>query len=388
MLLVALMLAGQQTTPDPLPPVQADVVITGNRMLEALKKCLARRCTPEEEVEAAMNAGAENFAAGRYEEAKTILRQAISRNKKYGKLMPGPVSDLYATYADVTEHQGDIGAFRLATRESVDVLRRALGRGHPVALGASARVGDMWVKLGKTTSADSSYKEAAEDARRAGHPDMAAALTFRRAWLALGARDLARSRRLLADLEQSHGSDPRFAGLLRVLKARIAIARGDTETTDELVAALRGAGGAAPVLIYEPPYPAFHAGGRSGMTTSGEVDIEAAWANGASLRGEILWADVGYWVRPDGRPGEIEILRPARNSEWAKPLVKHISARRYAPARETTGGVGTYRVERFTLRSAFDVPTGSRIKQRTGTPTLHVIDLTQLAQREGGTSER
>lgn len=381
MFLFAVLLASQQAAAPPVAPhapaQQADVVITGNRMRDALAKCLARNCPPEEEVDAAMNAGAESFSAGRYEEAKQILRRAISRNKQYGGRMPGPMSDLYATYADATEHEGDNDAFRQATRESVDVLRLALGPGHPAALRASTRVGDMWVKLGNADSADSEYRDAAADALRAGNTDIAAALTFRRAWLALGARDFGRSRRVLEQLELSHGKDARFARMLRVLKARIAIARGDVEATDELVAALRGAGGAAPVLLHEPRYPVFHA--------------ELIAANKASpttntllLRGDIRWADIGYWIRPDGKAAEVEILRPAENGVWAKPLVDHIKERRYAPATQNAGDPGTYRVERFTLRPSYSVPTGSHIWQRKGVPTLHVVDLTELAQRDVG----
>lgn len=386
MLLIALMLAGQQAAQPPVPqaaPPTADVVITGNRMRDALAKCLARNCPPEEEVDAAMNAGAESFAAGRYEEAKAILRRAISRNKQYGARMPGPMSDLYATYADVTEHEGDKEVFKHATRESVDVLRRAYGPGHSAVLRASARVGDMWVKLGDLTSADGEYKDAAGDAQRAGKADLAAALTFRRAWLALSARDLARSRRLLEQLEGSHGQDTRFAGLLRVLCARISIAKGDADNTDELVAALRGAGGAEPVLLYAPPYPELGRAGGSGVAATGGVDVMAARAATAADHGDLFWADIGYWIRPDGKPGEVEILRPSKEVQWAKPLIKQIEERRYAPARQDPGGVGTYRVERFTLRPSYGLPPGSRIERRTGKLTLHVVDLTRLAQRDG-----
>lgn len=381
MLLLALMLAGQQAVVEPSAP-QADVVITGNRMRDALDKCLARNCPPEEEVDAAMNAGAESFSAGRYDEAKAILRRAISRNRKYASRMPGPVSDLYATYADVTEHEGDNEAFRHATRESVDVLRDALGRSHPLALRVSARVGDMWVKLGNPDSADSAYRDAAEEAARAGNTDMAAALTFRRAWLALSAKQIERSRRLLDQLELGQGKDPRFARPLRILRARIAVARDGEGGTDELIAALRATQGAQPVLLYEPPYPEFDTDGTPGLTQDGSVDVMASRSAGAR-EANLAWADIGYWVRPDGRPAEVEILRPSRDGQWAKPLIEHIKARRYVPATQDADGLGAYRVERFTLRPARGVPTGSHIRLRTGAPTLHAIDLTRLAQRDG-----
>jgi tetratricopeptide (TPR) repeat protein len=378
MFLIALMLAAQEAP----PPVQAEVVITGNRMRDALEKCLARGCPPEEEVDAAMSAAGESFAAGRYEEAKAMLRKAIARNKQYAQRMPGRMSDLYATYADVAEHEGDNEAFRSATRDSVDVLRSTLGPKHPTVVRVSQRVGDMWVKLGNPASADSAYREAADDAKRAGNGDMAAALTFRRAWLALSTGNLTLSRRLLAQIEASHGADARFAGVLAVLRARIAILRGDEDATDALVAALRNAGGAEPVLLKEEPYPAFASGMSSGVNATGGIDISAARNSQLRDSEEILWADIGFWVRPDGKTAEVEILRPVKDGYWAKPLVKHIQGRRYVPAKQGGDGLGTYRVERFTLRPSQGVPTGSRIARRMGERTLHMVDLTRLSQRD------
>lgn len=93
MLLMVLALASQQVGTG-RPAVPPDVVITGNRMRDALETCLTRGCPPEEEVNAAMKAGMESFSAGRYVEAKAILRRAISRNRQYAARMPGPISDL------------------------------------------------------------------------------------------------------------------------------------------------------------------------------------------------------------------------------------------------------------------------------------------------------
>lgn len=382
MLLMAFLLAGQQAAAPP-SAAKADVVIIGNRMRDALEKCLARNCPPEEEVDAAMNAGAESFAAGRYREAKTILRRTISRNKQYGTRMPGRISDLHATYADVAEHEGDERAFRRATHDSIGVLRSALGPDHPTVLGVNVRVGDMWLKLGNAASADSAYRSAAEDADRAGHADLAAALTFRRAWLAVSRRDTPLARRLHARVERDYGSDPRFAGPLRVLEARIAIAKGNEGDVDKLVAALGDAGVAKPLLVRQPPYPEFGPEMSSAISPAGGLDLAATRASDTSVNQGILWADIGFWVRPDGKPAEVEILRPMKGGGWAKPLVKHIAARRYAPMKQVAGGIGTYRIERFTLRSAYGVPIGSHIMGRAGRPRLQVIDLTRLAQRDG-----
>lgn len=380
MLLIALLLAGQQVATQPAP---ADVVIVGNRMRDALDKCLARNCPPEEEVDAAMNAGAESFSAGRYEEAKQILRRSISRNKQYGARMPAQMSDLYATYADVTEHEGDDKAFRHATRESVDVLRRHLGRTHAAAIRASPRIGDMWVKLGRAEVADNAYRDAAEDAARAGNKRLAGALTFRRAWVATSAGNHGLARRLLDRMAEINGDDPelQFAG--RVLRARIALAEDKADAADTLLEALRDNGGAEPILVKAPPYPLFDSRG-SGVPRDGEGQVDIASARAMTLldRSDIRWADIGFWVRPDGRTSDIEILRPAKGSQWARPLIKQIAGRRYAAASSNAEGLGTYRIERFTLRPSYGLPIGSHIQRRTGPARLHVIDLTQLALRD------
>lgn len=385
MFLIALLLAGQQAAEQPkvpqseLPP--AEVVITGNKMRDLLDKCLARNCPPEEEVDAAMNAGAEHFAAGRYNEAVRTLRQAISRNKRYASRMPGPISDLYATYADVAQHFGTEDHFRRATWDSVAVLRRALGETHPATIRASSRIGDMMVKLGRVEPADDAYREAAETAARAGNADQAAVLTFRRAWLALVTGRYAASRRFLDQIERDRGGDARFAPMLRVLRARIAFVEGDAGAIEALVAAMRGFGGAEPLLVYAPPYPAFDEALRADVRPE-EDTLRSIVSTTATLdRGGLQWADIGFWVRADGTTSDIDVLRPARGTEWTRPLQKQIARRRYAPAAQA-GDIGRYRIERFTLRSTFGVPTGTHIVMRYGPPALQVIDLTTLSARD------
>lgn len=382
MFLIALLLAGQQAAAQPAPAPQADVVITGTRMRDALAKCLARNCPPEEEVDAAMNAGAESFARGKYREAKRILQRAISRNQKYAARMPGRLSDLYSTYADVAEHEGDKRAFIRTTRKSVTILQEQLGETHPTAIGVSPRLGDMWMKLGQPGFADAAYRAAAASALQAGNGDIAGVLTFRRASLALAKNDRPAAQRLADQLERSHGNDPRFAPLILVLRARIGIGDGRSEGTDALIAALRSAGVAEPVLLSAPPYPIFDAGFGSGMMPGGDFKIEMAEANTRLSSSDILWADIGFWVRPDGKTADMQILRPARDGEWAEPLLKQVAGRRYALANPGPGGIGAYRVERFTLRGTYGQVIGSRIQERTGPLTLHRVDLTRLSEGE------
>ena len=363
----------------PVEPRQpAEIVITGRKMQDELARCIARGCPPEEEVEAAMNAGVESFTAGRYEEAKATLRRSISRNRRHGARMPGKMADLYATYADVSEQEGDDDAFRLATFDSVEVLRDNLGATHPATLAAATRVGDMFVRLGKVSAADEAYKAAADDARRAGNPGLAGMLTFRRAWLAFSSGNRASARALIDTVRAEFGSDPRLGNLARVLQVRMAMAGGDEAGAEALLAEMRAAPGADPVLVSAPPYPVLDAGTPSPFSAAMEGPDLSNTSQAARPR-DIRWVDIGFWVRPDGRTAEAEILRPAKDTEWARPLVTQIGKRRYAPSATSGDNLGSYRIERFTLRPAYEVPTGSRIRARTAEVTLHVVDMTKLS---------
>ena len=361
MLVLALMLAAAQQDKVSQPPAAAEVVVIGNRMRAALDKCLERNCPPEQEVDAAMDAGAESFAAGQYEEAKAIVRRAIARNAKHAKAMPAKVSDLYATYADIAEHEGDETAFISATRNSVSVLRRSFGEAHPTVIRVSARLGDMWAKLGQPERADDAYQYEAQRAARFGRRDLAGMLNFRRAWLALAARDKPHARKMLVQLERDYGTEPVFAPALAILKARLALGDGKDEGTEAFITALRRAGTTEPILMSEPPYP--------------PVDIEPM-VFGSSR--DILWADIGFWIQPDGKTTDMQILRPVRNSNWAKPMLKQISGRRYSPVESAETSMGVYRVERYTLRAAHKRKLGSSIRLRVGDVSLHHVDITKL----------
>lgn len=372
---IALALAAQQAASAPA----ADIVVTGRRAQEALDKCLARRCPPEEEVEAAMAAGAEGFANGRYEEAKKLLRSAIGRNKRHAAKMPVKMANLYATYADVAEHEGDEFAVRHATIASVDVLREHLGEGSPTTLAAAQRIGDMLMRIGPASAADGAYAKAAERARAAGAVRPAAMLELRRAWLAASVGDPGRAGRLIKAVRGTSGGDRWIESMAQGIELRIALATKDDARADALLAKLRGAPGQSPILMKSPAYampPS--AQDQPDFAPSGEVDLTSKMS--ARPSASIQWADIGFWVRPDGRTEGVEVLRPMQGAGWTRPILNQIAQRNYAPI-AGGGETGVYRVERFTLRPSWIFDTGSRIRVRKGRVTLHVIDITRLTDR-------
>jgi hypothetical protein len=88
---------------------------------------------------------------------------------------------------------------------------------------------------------------------------------------------------------------------------------------------------------------------------------------------EKTWADVGFWVRPDGHVEEPEILRSHGDPAWIKPVLSSVSGRIYAPMKSTDG---SYRVERFTYTSLMASNTDSRIRQRSAQGRIEYLDLT------------
>lgn len=96
------------------------------------------------------------------------------------------------------------------------------------------------------------------DARAAGHADIAAAADLHRVWAQHTRRDNDKALTLLASTAATEG-DPtlQYRIVARVLTALIARKRGDKRTLDAVIAAMaREPDAGAPVLVYNPPYPA------------------------------------------------------------------------------------------------------------------------------------
>lgn len=357
-------------------PRPGDVVVTGRRQRDALAACIARGCPPAEEVETAMNASTESFYQGKYEESKSTLRRTVERNKRYAAQMPGKMSDLYATYADVAEHEGDTAAFRQSLVASVDVLREHAGPDSPATLAAAVRIGDMYVGSGMMSAADDAYRAARDDAARRGQVRTAGMINLKRAWLAASGTSRTRARALVEETERDYGQDQEVARQLRTLRIRLAMRDGDDKATDALLAELRKTPTAAPVVIYDPPYPRIAPEAANGFDPSGAIALKGRSSSGLMDPGDYRWADIGFWVRPDGSTEDAQVLRHSQSGNWAKPLLAQVVKRRYAPLAADPGSPGRYRIERYTLRPIWQQPTGSRVRKRMGQETLHVLDLT------------
>lgn len=352
-----------QAAPPPAPP--EEITIVGRRAEQGLAACLQRSCPPAEEIEAALQASVEQFADGRYVDARRTLRGAIDRNRDHAAELPGPVSSLYATVATVAEHEGETAIWRMAARKSVTVLRRHLGETNSATLVQELSLGDSMVGLGLTRAATNSYRAVQRKATESGQPKLAANAAFRRAWLALNLGRSKEAERFADEAVAIAGPDDRqMAELREVLRTRTAIRRGDDGALDALAARLRQSATVKPQLLFTPPL----AGINPAMTGADGQ----AWHDS-----RLRFADVGYWIRPDGRTAEVEVLRNSGLGDWAPGFLHHVSARRYTPLDVEPGQPGIYRIDRFTMRANKGTSIGTRIRHPVGKPSVYVVDLTE-----------
>lgn len=358
---VLLLLAQAASSPQAPPDA---IIVVGRRAEQALADCLERGCPSAEEIEASLQASVEQFSDARYSDARRTLQKAIQRNRAYAGDMPGPVSSLYATLATVAEHEGDSKLWRSAASANVDVLRRHLGEAHIATLGQELAFADNLIGVGRAPSAERVYRDVQRKAVESGQPQVAAGAAFRRAWLALIRQRDDEAKRFADQTVELAGADNRLMAELRdILHTRIAVRRGDEGAVDALAARLRQSADKTPTLLFAPAMEDIN-------PPEGGMGVDRL------LDSKIRFADVGYWIRPDGRTADAEMLRDGGLGQWKPVILEQLAQRRYVPLDVEPGHPGLYRIDRFTVRGTKDIPLGSRIARRMGRLTVHIVDLT------------
>ncbi|MBC7831987.1 MAG: hypothetical protein H7Y62_08215, partial [Hyphomicrobium sp.] len=79
-------------TPAVLEPNDGQTIVVTARTLKDterdLVECIAKRCSPKEDIEASLAHGENLFLAGQFAEARTTLGRARNRNLRYAKELP------------------------------------------------------------------------------------------------------------------------------------------------------------------------------------------------------------------------------------------------------------------------------------------------------------
>jgi hypothetical protein len=353
-----------------------DIVVSGRRLSEAYAACAEQGCSPLRDAQASIAFAEQQFRDGAYLKARRTLMAAISRNKRHAATDPKPVSALYEAYATVSLHDGDLDAFKSAVGQQVRTLRDNLPANDPAVVAAAFATGDMWVSMRNGRAAEISYRTIERQALADGNAALALQATLHRVGLANARGDTAGAARLMAEAEaRPIAAHPKLRAVLQVVRLRLAAGRKDDTQIDQLVRAIGHDGSTRPTLVWAPPYES--TGIAAAQEAAAKFDLRNPVPARSSDVDPIQWVDIGFWIRPDGKTNEPEILRGSRSTGWAGYLLKQVSERRYTGVSTSSTDRGVYRIERFTLRGAYQVPTGSLIGRRGGAARLEVLDLTQ-----------
>ena len=346
-------------------------MVTGERIRDlraALAACIARHCPPNEDVDASLAVAEAEFVNGDYNEAHEAIRGSLQRNGRFAATYPEPVADLFRSSARVLSHLGRDDRAEHATRNILATLRRGIPTEDHRHFTARLEMAEFLLRHRDVDGGRRELRELAAVARAAGRSDVAKAAEMR----LLRIDDLttpngAARRRLLQFAEST---DPTLR--YEMLTSRLYLAArfreaGDIARADAFLASIPRPQGDSRALLYSPPYDLVtREHGRDG-DSSGNV------LNRLSDVGDDEWIDVAYWITPEGRVSDLEVVRSGRPWDWARPLLASIGNRRYSASAD---GSASYRLERYTYTSDFETVTGSRIAQRARRARVEVLDLT------------
>jgi tetratricopeptide (TPR) repeat protein len=365
--------AAAMAQPREAPPQGQDVVVTGIRIQDyrdRLAACLARRCPPNEDIDATTALAESLFVAGEYRDARTALRASIGRNRDEAARYPEPVSDLYRANARVARHLGLDQDAQTSTREILRALRAGLPQEDHRHFTARLEIAQSLIAFGQYDQARRALAELAERARAAGRDDVVASAELRGLWLSYLQAPTGSAQRELAALSRS--TDPRRSIGAKILLVRIYGERGQRARADALIAEL-GRSSQRRQLLFNPP---FQLGTEDLAPTHDEVVRQGRTMDTSIGRNpgnmEDKWIDVAFWIQPDGSVTGLEIVRGDGARSWADPLLESIRRRRYSQA---AGTEGTYRVERYTYTSGLEMRAGSHIMQRSPRARVEYFDL-------------
>lgn len=368
--MIALLLLAQVQTPA--------IVVQGERLSQALRQCEARQCTVRRDAQVSIASAETLFRKGDYLKAKLLLAAAIDRNRRHEATSPKLVSSLYEAYATVSLHEGDEDGFRRGTRQQVRILRDHLPADDPAVVAKLTALSDMWLKLRDYRQAKLSYEAAEQKAARAGQAEMAALAAIRVAWLTAIAGGRSASRAMLDEIAaRPVAQTGDLPDVIKVMRFRIDA----SDLTDaEMLRRARSIGGAyreTPLLVVNPSYDFIDSAALNQAASRFEMVTPIPVRS--SDVSSVQWVDVGFWIRPDGRTDEVEILRGTRSESWARSIVRQVEGRvytRFLPVDEAKRTAGQYRVERVTLRQRYVVPVGSLTPRRVPIGGVETLDLT------------
>ena len=351
---------------------------------DRLAACLARHCPVNEDVDATLALAESMFLNGEYRDARALVHASLRRNGDQARAFPEPVSDLHRVQARLARH---LGYDREARTAAFDILN-ALEAGIPTEdyrhFTARFEIAEMQMLSGSLIGAQRALHQLIDAARAAGREDVVVMAELREVSYEMmavpGGGDSRWQLERWANLEGE-------ANRLRATGARLALARlyrneGDIARSDSLLArvAHTSSPGAPRRLVFSPRFQLAQQANMEGA----DMDLSAMPMN-LQIPDDMEngWIDVGFWVGPDGRVSDVEILRRGADASWARPLLGAIAGRRYTNAPQAT-----YKIERYTYTSTLVQTTGSRLYVRSPRARVEYLDLTTSAETPAATAPR
>jgi hypothetical protein len=375
-LLIGLAAAAQ--SPQPARADETPIIVTGERISDLrarLAACLARNCPPDEDIDATLALAEGLFVDGEYGEARGLVAASLRRNGDEAKRFPEPVSDLYRVHARLSRSLGFDNAALRSTHGILGALKEGIPTQDHRHFTARFEIAEVQLRMGRLASAKQTLGDLVREARRAGRDDVATQASLRTLWYEWMVTPQ-------SDLERlARGADPtrRYESVgARLILARMLRHEGKTEQADALLAGIGSGNSGIRRLLSAPTY---HLLQQETVVPEGSTLNEAVTLGNTLHRVtenyEKKWIDLGFWIGPDGRVSDLEVLRKGGNDAWAAPLIESIGGRLYSAAEAPT-----YKVERYTMTAGFEPATGTRIARRSPRARVEYVDLT--AQNEAG----
>ncbi|MGA9582366.1 MAG: hypothetical protein WBR13_10410 [Allosphingosinicella sp.] len=361
---------------DPSPKTDNRTIVVTGRPLEesrrALAECLARKCPPNEDIDATL-AHAENlFVAGDYKAARRTTLASIARNRGHASAHPVPLADLYRANGRIAAHLGEGRSYESSTNAIARSLKAGIGGDDVRIIAAELEKAEMYATLGRTERSRRIYGKMRRKAERLDRDDIAAQIRLRAAWLHQLEDNEVFARAALKEIaaDRTAAARPARAAAL-VLLARLDREKGQPADSDALAADLRGMSGDRPVLIFAPPIDT--------PVNAADLGVSGWILRRMPMQAfEKQWIDVGFRIGADGRVDDVEMLRSRGSTNWAKPVLDSIAGRIYSQA---GGPEGHYRVERYSLTSLWDYKAPATHRRvRSPQARIEMLDLTAEAK--------
>ncbi|MBX9730826.1 MAG: hypothetical protein K2X59_05810 [Sphingomonas sp.] len=401
MLSVLLMLSPVVEAPQTAGLDQPDLIVEARSddRQKRLADCIARKCPPNEDADAALALASQQFIEGDYRAARETINRSLARTRSQTRAYPIPVSKLWQGLSLVDTH---LGNFTFAQSESVRayyVLQSNLPTDDPRTLNAGLELAAVYGHQNNWDAARNLYTSLIERSEQAPHPDIAARARIKFAkFIAftapgkIGKDEQRQIRNILAPLIGSSNADYRvFDFPARLFLAKIAEEMGETGAVAALYATLPSDQRLPPILISSTPIRA------NKMIESPRERAIQCLENPSVIscqRAEDLiatqnldrqWIDVAFSIRPDGSVSDVDVIRqsPVYAGDWSTRVVASVQSRRYARTANATESGGIQRLERYTLTSQTRVFSGSRLPRKEADEVFEMVDLTRQPINRG-----